>query len=90
MRIVRTRFLKSDIPRNPHLTGNWVVATITLVLRIVSKKDTQQTERSAWCPHEEEGEHSRHTQNNEGNYKEDYQRGAHMDYILEEQWTTAY
>ena len=40
MRIVRTGFIKSDIPRYPHPTSNRVIATITLMLRAVAKKNT--------------------------------------------------
>src|SRR6185436_8402124 len=39
-RVIRARFIKGDIPRYPHPTGNRVVATITLVLRTIPKKDT--------------------------------------------------
>jgi len=36
-RIKRTIFIKGDIPRDPHLTSNRVVAAVTLVLCIVPK-----------------------------------------------------
>jgi len=39
-RVKRAGFIKGDIPRYPHLTGNRVVAAITLMLRTVSKKNT--------------------------------------------------
>ena len=38
-RIKRTRFIKSDIPKDPHPTGNRVVVTSTLVLRTVPKEN---------------------------------------------------
>jgi hypothetical protein len=39
-RVVEMRFIKGDIPRDPHPTSNGIIAAITLMLGIVPKEDT--------------------------------------------------
>jgi hypothetical protein len=39
-RVVRTGFIKGDIPRDPHPTSNRIITAITLMLGTVPKEDT--------------------------------------------------
>jgi hypothetical protein len=39
-RVVRTGFIKGDIPRDLHPTGNKIIAAITLMLSTIPKEDT--------------------------------------------------
>jgi hypothetical protein len=53
----RTRLIKGDIIGNPNVTSNWIPTTISLTLRVITKKDIGPTVSIALFSHEtEEGQ----------------------------------